>query len=514
MSEEPAKSKRPDLFLGLVAPLASPLDRLLGALEQAFSSYGYRQEVVHLIEELRALEAYSTVPESPLDQRYERFMDAGDEVREKTKSWDVMARFGTAKLSSLRKDTTDSDQPRVYIFRSLKHPDEVRFLRRVYGDSFLLIGGFLSRSQRVERLAENIADSLFEKKGATHKIIAERLIERDTDDGKDFGQRVIDTFHMADFFVDLGEELSRVESELERFVDLVFGHPYITPTKEEYGMFHAFAASLRSAALGRQVGAAIFTGAGEILALGANEVPKAGGGSYWPGDAPDGRDFQKGVDSNDVYKHKVFQDVLRRLKERDWLKPEKAELDLPELEQLARSAGIVSGAYFRDLIEFGRCVHAEMSALMDALRRGVSVEGARLFVTTFPCHNCTAHIIAAGIQDLTYIEPYPKSLAKDLFSDSISVEERDARKIPFLPFAGIAPSIYPRVFRSGERKSGGQVLNWKRSEESPRRYASSDSYIQAETIETTILIRILGDAGLQEPIYGEESSSEDNIPKA
>lgn len=496
MDEAVGKPKRPDLFLGLVAPIASPLERLLGALEQAFSSYGYRTEVVHLIEELRALEAYSEIPESPLDKRYEKFMDAGDEVREKTKSWDVMARFGTAKLSSLRGDTGETEQPTVYIFRSLKHPDEVRFLRRVYGESFLLVGGFLSRNRRVERLSENIANSLFEKICANHKIVAEKLIERDTDDGKDFGQRVIDTFHMADFFVDLGEELSRVESEVSRFVDLVFGYPYITPTKEEHGMFHAFAASLRSAALGRQVGASIFSEAGEILALGANEVPKSGGGSYWPGDMPDGRDFQKGVDSNDLYKHKVFQDILRRLRESEWLRQDKAELDLSELEQQAMKAGIISGAYFRDLIEFGRCVHAEMSALMDALRRGVSVQGARLFVTTFPCHNCTAHIIAAGIRDLTYIEPYPKSLAKDLFSDSISVEERDAKKIPFLPFAGIAPSIYSRVFRCGERKSGGQVLKWNRSEESPRRYTSSDSYIQAETIETEILISLLVDAEL------------------
>ncbi len=35
------------------------------------------------------------------------------------------------------------------------------------------------------------------------------------------------------------------------------------------------------------------------------------------------------------------------------------------------------------VIEFGRCVHAEMSALMDAARRGVKVDDSILFSTTF-----------------------------------------------------------------------------------------------------------------------------------
>jgi deoxycytidylate deaminase len=50
-----------------------------------------------------------------------------------------------------------------------------------------------------------------------------------------------------------------------------------------------------------------------------------------------------------------------------------------------------------DLTEFGRAVHAEMEALLCCARSGVSPRFGSLFTTTFPCHNCAKHIIAAGI---------------------------------------------------------------------------------------------------------------------
>lgn len=57
-------------------------------------------------------------------------------------------------------------------------------------------------------------------------------------------------------------------------------------------------------------------------------------------------------------------------------------------------------------------MHAEMFAITDAARRGLSVRDATLYCTTFPCHMCARHIIASGIRKVVYIEPYPKSMAK------------------------------------------------------------------------------------------------------
>jgi cytidine deaminase len=88
-------------------------------------------------------------------------------------------------------------------------------------------------------------------------------------------------------------------------VELLFGCDYHTPTRDEYGMFHAHAAALRSSSLARQVGAAITTEEGDIVAVGTNEVPKAGGGLYWFGDRPDRRDHILGVDPSDELRREL-----------------------------------------------------------------------------------------------------------------------------------------------------------------------------------------------------------------
>ena len=50
-----------------------------------------------------------------------------------------------------------------------------------------------------------------------------------------------------------------------------------------------------------------------------------------------------------------------------------------------------------DALEYGRMVHAEMSSLCDAARLGHMFQGGTLYCTTFPCHMCAKHIVAAGI---------------------------------------------------------------------------------------------------------------------
>ena len=73
-------------------------------------------------------------------------------------------------------------------------------------------------------------------------------------------------------------------------------------------------------------------------------------------------------------------------------------------------------------------VHAEMDALVGSARRGESVKDCVMYCTTFPCHICAKHIVASGIKSLVFIEPYPKSHAAELFSDSISVEDSKQRQ--------------------------------------------------------------------------------------
>jgi deoxycytidylate deaminase len=93
------------------------------------------------------------------------------------------------------------------------------------------------------------------------------------------GQNVRGAFPLADNFVDARTTIE-VQRSLERFVELIFGYPFHTPTRDEYGMYHATSAALRSADLSRQVGAVISNKEGDVVTVGCNEVPKPLGGLY------------------------------------------------------------------------------------------------------------------------------------------------------------------------------------------------------------------------------------------
>jgi cytidine deaminase len=299
---------------------------------------------------------------------------------------------------------------------------------------------------------------------------AEDLVRTDERDLEEpMGQDVQRAFPEADVFIDATNP-KEMEHSIQRFVRLVFGHRFHTPTRSEWGMFFAKAAAMRSAALGRQVGSAITSHAGDLIAVGTNEVPKAGGGLYWEGDEPDGRDFVGGEDTSDRHKHDLISELLRLLQKEEWLTEAYRDLDVQELrERVLKKDETVTGPWrdsrVMNLIEFMRPVHAEMAALMEAARRGVSVQGGVMYVTTFPCHECARHIIAAGISRVVYVDPYPKSLAADLYSDSISLEGSEGGstgKVIFSPFVGIAPRRYMEFFElKGERKDkDGSVLAW------------------------------------------------------
>lgn len=53
-----------------------------------------------------------------------------------------------------------------------------------------------------------------------------------------------------------------------------------------------------------------------------------------------------------------------------------------------------------------RTVHAEVNALLQCAKYGVSTDGSEIYVTHFPCKNCTKAIIQAGVKKVHYIDAY------------------------------------------------------------------------------------------------------------
>jgi deoxycytidylate deaminase len=333
---------------------------------------------------------------------------------------------------------------------------------------------------------------------------AHQLIDRDAGEENGFGQKTRDAFELADVFIRQEPEHRKTTAQLERFLRLVFGAVDETPTPDEHAMFLAYASSLRSADLSRQVGAVIWRDHVGVVGTGCNDVPAAGGGLYWPGPV-DRRDHALGHDANERHKLAIADEVARRVVAALGLKPDR-------LEQVRRAC---EGTRLLDITEFGRAVHAEMDAVLCCGRAGVDTIGTTMFSTTFPCHNCAKHLIAAGVKRVVYIEPYEKSQALDLHDDAITIDDRGdasatdgidecehaAKKVVFEPFMGVGPRRFFDLFSmrlsdgyplKRKQKPGGTKAKWKISGDAIVRVPMSPtSYLEREAHVTRLVETLL-----------------------
>lgn len=298
----------------------------------------------------------------------------------------------------------------------------------------------------------------------------------------DEGQRVSEAFHLGDVFFD-GIKPSDQAFSVRRFVNAFFGENAASPTKDEYGMYSAAAASLRSVDLSRQVGAAIFSCRCDVISIGCNEVPKALGGSYWTDDKmPTFRDVDLGEDANYARRREILFDLIDRLIKERIIRGQSDEPSaINALIDVLLSRRRIKQSQLMDILEFGRMIHAEMAAITDAARLGRSIERATLFCTAFPCHMCAKHIVASGISRVVFLEPYPKSYALKLHSDFITFDKRDTEKVLFEPFMGIAPRRYRDIFEKNVRKDAkGKALKWYEETAAPLIEDRSGAYIENE----------------------------------
>ncbi|HXA79209.1 MAG TPA: anti-phage dCTP deaminase [Candidatus Acidoferrales bacterium] len=506
MSLTASSGRGPELFLGFAAAVGTDLERVIAKFNEALERVRYRTFTIRLAGLMKELPflAPNLILE-PVDEYIDSHMTQGNELRKTTGRNDALAILGIGEIQKIRQESRAERgeilERSAYILRSLKHPDEVETLRTIYGRAFYLIAAYAPHDQRRDYLAQRIARSRNDTPMNKYYADAERLILRDQEElGLTHGQNLRGTYHRADVFVDTTNEEMLTKS-VSRFVELIFGNTLHTPTRGEYGMFHAKAAALRSAELGRQVGAAISRDSGDILAVGTNEVPRAGGGLYWCEDKPDMREFVLGRDSNDEHKRNLIADTLMRLQQAGWLAPAKSKTKGGDLVKDALAGdmpALSKQSLIRNVIEYGRAVHAEMAAIVDAARQGVSIAECNMYVTAFPCHLCARHIVAAGIHRVLYIEPYPKSLAAELYPDSIRVESVSIgdNQVSFEPFVGVAPRQYMYLFEASARKDrDGNAILFDSNKAQMRYRASERIYLEEEDLALRKLSSILDRQG-------------------
>lgn len=362
-------------------------------------------------------------------ERYKNLQDMGDDLRlnydQYILSECVISEISIDKKMSVR--NSNKAVKKAFLVDQLKNPGEVELLRAVYQHNFYLVGVFRSEEQRKQNLKEErISESQVDE-----------LIHRDRKSSENNGQQTQKAMLDADFFINNYGQRENIKNKLNRFIDLIHGVNGLTPNAQEKGMYAAFSASLQSACLSRQVGAAIFDSQGNLVSIGKNDVPKAGGGLYSTDDNfEDQRCIHKGGKCyNDSRKSKI-KDQIEEILVREGLGDKSSTL----AESIFKETPISS------IIEYSRSIHAEMDAIVALSRSSMRVtKGATIYTTTFPCHNCARHIVAAGISKAIYIEPYDKSLALDLHDDSISKIGGD-KKVSFEIFEGVSPRRYQKFF--------------------------------------------------------------------
>ncbi len=69
-------------------------------------------------------------------------------------------------------------------------------------------------------------------------------------------------------------------------------------------------------------------------------------------------------------------------------------------------------------------IHAEQNAIIQAARMGISIEGATIYITHYPCSICAKLIVNAGISRIVYIHPYPDDFTRLIIEESGIVSEQ------------------------------------------------------------------------------------------
>lgn len=483
-----------ELIIGLAGGLGVDFTEVSDMLAKALSKAGYHIEFVKISSSFTAHDNQTKFAE------YYWKMQYGTKQRQIYGN-DFWAKQVVEKIFKARPVLSSKYKKIAYIVRSLKNKEELDLLANVYGRNFIAISIFSDAEASLKYLGQKfnlgrlkIAEAQLQMQiinaelnlgpdmivqeatdlhfedaadlgsASEQNIILRFLMRKDQEEThpelKKYGQNLFQCYSLANFFV---YQNAFLERQIKRFIDLLFNDPFAEPTYEEYFMFCAQAAAYRSLDLDRQIGAVIVNQEHELVAAGFNDVSKVGGGHFAHHDHPmhahtdtvsDLRDFRQEYDYNHKYLDQIANKIAQILKLVD--------------KDKSRLRDEISG-----ITEFKRSTHAEMSALLDASRRGVAVRECTMYVNTYPCHNCAKHIIASGIAKVIFLHPYTKSKAREMYKGMIkhglfSDVADNSGVVIFEPFLGVSPNRFIQTFANDkdtrlDKENGrenGKTVSW------------------------------------------------------
>ncbi len=68
--------------------------------------------------------------------------------------------------------------------------------------------------------------------------------------------------------------------------------------------------------------------------------------------------------------------------------------------------------------ELCRGLHAEQNVIIQAALHGISIQGATVYCTDYPCSLCIKMLINAGVTEIVYFGDYPDELALEITKEA------------------------------------------------------------------------------------------------
>ncbi|HAT8656815.1 deaminase [Legionella pneumophila] len=455
-----------EIFIGVVAPLGTERKWFLKTLKEKFSLSNYLTEEISITDEMIK---FTSNDNKALSFEYFVKMEICNELRKNYSNGFLMG----IVINKIRKLRKNKNKKVVYIIDQIKNVNEYNVLSHVYGLNYIQISLFSNENYRdgnlkvkfkndcVKSLAnykfelkkvgfydasmhENISNLFGEISANIHnKFEAEilpdvthNLIKKDFNeiagDSKLNGQQVSDLFHLSHYFFNLDDSKVNIFKEINKFFSLVEGNNEDYPTQDEFGMSLAFQVSVRSNfPNNRHIGASIISPYGEVISVASIRAP-------CPTSNPTLFDQYQVQDGYMAYKDKIT-------KWKNFLTECHKKFDHLDYEEKNTLHDISN--FLKDSLDFHPCTHAEIAAIIDAAKLGVSVRNSTLYTTTFPCHLCAKEIINAGISKVVYLEAYPKSKNKELYPKLIDFDpSHPSSLLPFCFYSGVGPKRLMYVY--------------------------------------------------------------------
>lgn len=459
-----------EIIIGIAAPLGTDRKTFLDTLEMKLKERKYVVKKISITEELINFTEKNTA----ISFKYFVKMEVCNELRKKYSNGFLMGLV----INKIRELRNDGEDKVVYIIDQIKNLDEYNILSHVYGLNFLQISLFSNEQSRFNNLrtifkqdsVQNLQNykyvlneikffneeanreilELVKNKNkdittnfqkyilpdVTHNLIKKDFTEMESEQESN-GQQVSKLFHLSHYFFNLDNTQIQINKEIKKFLSLVEGNNKEYPTQDEFGMSLAFQVSVRSNfPNNRHIGAAIISPYGEVISVASIRAPCSSSNTTL-------HDQSQIQDGYKIYKDKIekWKNFLKSEDLTNNLKPE----ELNTLKDIS--------TFFKESLDFHPCTHAEIAAIIDAAKLGISVRDASLYTTTFPCHLCAKEIINAGFSKVIYLEAYPKSKNKELYPKLIDFDPTySSSLLPFSFYSGVGPKRFMYVYSTKNKK--------------------------------------------------------------